>query len=326
MEMFNRGTRPVVILISLLLLTSCLAKIPTGQEPEGGYYKNEPRVYNKNYDKVWDATVKAAEELNWKIDWKDKPTGKIKFATSYVYNAYYKDTHRAYSEPSIDELDYSRTMDYLKKISYFEKATPEEAPPHPMYIKENLNIDVDKVKSEKTKVKANYKIVPFFDYKIGHLGTVSSRGRLEEALYTRIDELLNEEEITPPVPPRSSQGLEEIYQLSDIFFDFDKSNIRVDAIPVLLDNIETIKNNPELTIVIYGYADIRGTDDYNLRLARRRADATKMFLIRHGINHRRIIAVSKGETLRFATGTTESEYQLNRRSHFIPVKVEEKSE
>lgn len=323
MNVMKTWAKPAVYMLSILVLSSCLARIPVGEDPEEGYYQNEPEVYKKDYDTVWDATVKAAEELDWKIKQKDKSSGKISFSPSYVYNARYKIPRRIYNEPSIDDADNSRTMSYLKSISYFEKATPKEAPPHPVYIREYLTVNVNDKSDDKTSVKADYKIVPYFDYKIGHLGTVRSRGVLEKGLYSRISEILSREKIAPPIPPPPSPSMEEVYQLSDIFFDFDRAEIRPDAIPVLLENIEQIKKEPELNIVIQGYADIRGTDEYNKRLAKRRADATKRFLIRHGINHRRITAISEGETFRFATGTTEEEYQLNRRSHFIPFVVED---
>ncbi|GBD38835.1 Peptidoglycan-associated lipoprotein [bacterium HR37] len=121
---------------------------------------------------------------------------------------------------------------------------------------------------------------------------------------------------TPPPPP---PAVEE-YALSDIFFDFDKFDIRPDAEPVLQQNAEILKANPDLRIVIEGYADIRGPAAYNLRLAQRRADAAKAYLVRLGIDPARIEAVGKGETTKFAAGTTEEAYQLNRRAHFIPLK------
>ena len=89
--------------------------------------------------------------------------------------------------------------------------------------------------------------------------------------------------------------------------------------PVLQQNAQTMKENPKLTVVINSYADIRGPTAYNLGLAKRRADATRSYLIQLGINPKRIIALPKGETRRFAPGSTESEYQLNRRARFLPV-------
>ena len=78
--------------------------------------------------------------------------------------------------------------------------------------------------------------------------------------------------------------------------------------------------NPDMYILIEGYADIRGTDEYNLRLAQRRADATKAFLLSLGVAPSRINTASGGETAQFGLGTTEEAYQLNRRAHFIPIR------
>jgi peptidoglycan-associated lipoprotein len=119
------------------------------------------------------------------------------------------------------------------------------------------------------------------------------------------------------VPPPPAVG-EEV-GLKDVFFDFDRSNIRPDAEPVLQENAEVLKTNPGMTIVIEGYADIRGTDAYNLALAQRRADAAKAYLVQLGVDPSRIQTTSQGETSKFAAGTTEDAYQLNRRAQFVPV-------
>jgi peptidoglycan-associated lipoprotein len=120
--------------------------------------------------------------------------------------------------------------------------------------------------------------------------------------------------VTPPPPPPAPAP-----ELKDIFFDFDKSNIRPDAEPILQENAQILKENPTWKVVIEGYADIRGSVAYNLRLAQRRADAAKAYLVKLGIDPSRIDAISKGETTKFAEGTTEWAYQLNRRAHFIPM-------
>ncbi len=169
-------------------------------------------------------------------------------------------------------------------------------------------------------MKAAYDIQPHFDYNMGYLGEAKTKGKLENLLYKNIGDILAsyKDEIPPPPAP---EVMDETFVLFDIFFDFDKDNIREDAKPVLLENAKLLNEEPELTIVIHGYADVRGTEEYNIDLAMRRAMATKRFLIDFGgIDHRRIISLAKGETEKFAPGITEEEYELNRRSHIIPVK------
>lgn len=307
----------LVLLMPLLFLASCIAEVPVNV-PEDGYWKNHAVKYNKDYDKVWDAAAQAADEIGWTIKYADKPTGKILFENSWVIDPLFGKAQRTYSRPGERVANDSNVTSYLHKISYWTKLTPPQAPPNPLFTKEKLSIDVDKAGASATKVKANYSIFPFFDYKIGQLGNVRSRGVLEEAYYARIQEILDSEVIIPPQPIE----VIEVYELSDIFFDFDKSFIRQDAMPVLRQNAQTMRENPELTVVINGYADIRGSNDYNLRLAKRRAEAARDYLVYLGINPKRIIALTKGETSQFAPGSTEGEYQLNRRARFLPVDPE----
>ncbi|MCH7517946.1 MAG: OmpA family protein [Candidatus Dadabacteria bacterium] len=120
---------------------------------------------------------------------------------------------------------------------------------------------------------------------------------------------------TPPPPPPPPIPVSD---LKDIFFDFDKSNIRLDAGAVLGENAEILMVDANVTVLIEGYADIRGTPAYNLQLAQRRADAAKAFLVGLGIDPSRITTASGGETTQFGAGTTEEAYQLNRRAHFLP--------
>ncbi len=117
----------------------------------------------------------------------------------------------------------------------------------------------------------------------------------------------------PPPPPPPIP----VTDLKDIFFDFDKSDIRMDAQAVLGENAEILMVDANVTVLIEGYADIRGTPAYNLQLAQRRADAAKAVLVGLGIDPSRITTASGGETTQFGAGTTEEAYQLNRRAHFI---------
>ena len=303
-------------LLTLIMLLGCVGETPQ-EPPKYGFYKNEPVVFRSPYDDVWTATLLAVQELNWAINNADKTKGIIELKTSYVYTEVFGEYTRMYVEPNNVEMEKSKIKPYLTRISYYEKT----APPNPKFVRETLEVNVKSLEPTETEVKANYKTMPYYDYKIGYLGSVRSNGYLEKNLFKRIQEILAEEEIViPPPPPPIVVPFEMEFELRDIFFDFDKYYIRPDAEPVLRENAEILIQNPDMYILIEGYADIRGTDEYNLRLAQRRADATKAFLVSLGVAPSRITTASGGETTQFGAGTTEEAYQLNRRAHFIPVR------
>ena len=171
--MSSKGMKHFLLVIPLLILISCIAEAPVNV-PEEGYWKNHPIEFNKSYDKVWDAALQASEEIGWKIKWTDKPTGKIQFEDSYVIDPLYGGPERVYERPSRAVAEESSVMSYLNKVSYFTKLTPQQAPPNPQFTKEKLSVDVKSIDSTNTEVKANYMIIPYFDYKIGPLGAVRS--------------------------------------------------------------------------------------------------------------------------------------------------------
>ena len=82
-----------------------------------------------------------------------------------------------------------------------------------------------------------------------------------------------------------------------------------------------MKANGKALILIEGHADERGTDEYNLALAERRAEATRNYLVAQGVASGRINLISYGEERPFCTEHTESCWSSNRRAHFL-VKVE----
>jgi peptidoglycan-associated lipoprotein len=90
---------------------------------------------------------------------------------------------------------------------------------------------------------------------------------------------------------------------------------------VLRENAQIIQNNPGVLVVVEGYCDIRGTEEYNLALGQRRADTTKAYLVGLGASYSKLEAVSKGETEQWAPGTSEEAYQENRRAHFVPTSL-----
>ncbi|MGB7055111.1 MAG: OmpA family protein [bacterium] len=83
--------------------------------------------------------------------------------------------------------------------------------------------------------------------------------------------------------------------LQRIFFDFDKSDIRVDAAKSLGKNAEMLTLYPEIKVVLEGHCCEIGTAEYNLGLGERRAEAAYDYLVKLGVNKNRLSMVSYGE-------------------------------
>ena len=105
--------------------------------------------------------------------------------------------------------------------------------------------------------------------------------------------------------------------LKDIFFDFDKSNIRDDAKPNLADDLQWLKANPAAQITIEGHCDERGTAEYNLGLGERRTKAARDYLVAAGIDAKRMKMISYGKERPFVLGHDEAAWRWNRRAHFV---------
>jgi peptidoglycan-associated lipoprotein len=104
--------------------------------------------------------------------------------------------------------------------------------------------------------------------------------------------------------------------VQDIFFDYDTYDIRADALSVLSHDAAYLGSHPDIKIVIGGYCDERGSNEYNLALGQNRADAAKNALISAGVAAGRIRVVSYGKEKPFCTESTEECWQLNRRGGF----------
>ena len=106
-----------------------------------------------------------------------------------------------------------------------------------------------------------------------------------------------------------------------IYFDFDRSTIRPDAAATLDRKIPFLQANPGMRIRIEGNADERGSDEYNLALAQRRAASAKRYLVERGIAADRFDLVSHGEERPICTEHNEACWQQNRRDDFFIVTV-----
>ncbi len=118
--------------------------------------------------------------------------------------------------------------------------------------------------------------------------------------------------------PANTMSAEEEFKanVQDIFFDYDKYDLRSDAQPTLSQDASYLASHPNVKILIGGYCDERGSNEYNLALGQNRADSAKKALIDAGIAANRIRVISYGKERPFCTESTESCWQKNRRAGF----------
>ena len=101
-----------------------------------------------------------------------------------------------------------------------------------------------------------------------------------------------------------------------IHFAFDKSVLTDSARTILDDKLQVFRANPEMTIAIIGYTDVKGSDAYNLSLGARRAQASKDYIVAHGIAESRVVIASAGERQQIANSAGVEGEAPNRRAIF----------
>jgi peptidoglycan-associated lipoprotein len=111
------------------------------------------------------------------------------------------------------------------------------------------------------------------------------------------------------------------YTFEDVHFDFDRYNLRPDAVKILDEAVTALKESPDLRVTIEGHCDSIGTAEYNLALGERRANAARDYLVSRGIATNRLETVSYGEERPKADNKTEEGRALNRRAALV-VKIQ----
>ena len=104
--------------------------------------------------------------------------------------------------------------------------------------------------------------------------------------------------------------------MSVINFDFNKADLRDDAKAVLDSKVPILLANSNVTLRIAGHADERGSSEYNLALAQRRAAQAKRYLVERGVAEGRIETTSFGEERPLCTTSDEACWAQNRRDEF----------
>ena len=126
---------------------------------------------------------------------------------------------------------------------------------------------------------------------------------------------------TPEAPPAATQMPEApaeapravALELGVVYFDYDSAVLRSDATGTLKKNADAMRAAGDTTLTLEGHCDERGSEEYNLALGERRAEAVRMYLVDLGIPASRLRVVSFGEAKPAVMGHDESAWKWNRR-------------
>jgi peptidoglycan-associated lipoprotein len=136
----------------------------------------------------------------------------------------------------------------------------------------------------------------------------------------------------PPPPPAATPAPpteDEIFRnktleqlnaekpLTDTLFAYDSTELTAESRAAIQKDVDWMKRWSSTKVMVEGHADSRGTNEYNLALGERRADAVRDYMVSLGIATDRVTIVSKGEEQPFCSEETEACWQQNRRGHFI---------
>lgn len=129
--------------------------------------------------------------------------------------------------------------------------------------------------------------------------------------------------LAKPQELRPSLVVKKIIKNLKVYFDYNKTEIREDAAFILEDAVRVLNRNPQSDILITGNCDIRGSELYNEKLGRRRAEAVQQFMIDGGISESHIRIVSRGKLDAIAPVTDLVGMQRDRNAQFMIAEVEE---
>jgi OOP family OmpA-OmpF porin len=106
--------------------------------------------------------------------------------------------------------------------------------------------------------------------------------------------------------------------LDDVLFDFDKSNIKPEAAKILDRLVSFMKENTARTVTLSGHTDSVGTEAYNQKLSERRVASVRDYVVKQGIDGKRISGQGFGESKPIADNKTKEGRSKNRR---VEIKV-----
>lgn len=123
--------------------------------------------------------------------------------------------------------------------------------------------------------------------------------------------------LTQATPEDIASAVKEIdTKIGDVYFAFDKYDLD-DKAKITLKSLAALLNKKNVTVVIEGNCDDRGTKEYNLALGDKRASAARQYLISLGIPSARVNSISYGKEKQVCTDASEACWAKNRRDHFV---------
>ena len=123
----------------------------------------------------------------------------------------------------------------------------------------------------------------------------------------------------PPPPPPPTISDEDLFNqnIKDVYFDYDKADIRADQQGSVQADVQFLSQHANMNFTIEGHCDERGSTEYNLALGDKRASAVKNALTAAGVGPSRIKTISYGKEKPFCSESNEACWQQNRRGHFV---------
>ncbi|MFN3813007.1 MAG: OmpA family protein [Aquificaceae bacterium] len=220
---------------------------------------------------------------------------------------------------SLNIKELNSRIEYLRG-NKGESCAPEELAKAEAYY-DALSYEIKKEKQDQIALKKFYN------------DTLNSSILAEEKLKSAIEsglecytgkeylpEVAKAEEETPK-PVEEAKKEEPLMITARIHFDFDRYNIKREYMPLLNEVAKTLKDNPNIRVRIEGYTDSIGTKAYNDKLALRRAESVKGYLVKQGISKDRIEIVGYGKEKYIATNKTQIGRLTNRRADFIILRL-----
>jgi peptidoglycan-associated lipoprotein len=154
--------------------------------------------------------------------------------------------------------------------------------------------------------------------------TLSAANSQGESTTATVTVTINTPPQTPAPVPAPPQSAAEMLagQVRDVYFDYDKDDLRDDQQATLQGDATALKQifaaHPEFAVVLEGNCDERGSAEYNLGLGDRRASKTKEALVALGVPGDKLRTISYGKERPVCTDQSEDCYQRNRHVHFAP--------